>query len=206
MIPPDRTATPTQGALAQGQGAMTSSQRASSPGQESATLGRGPSLYTKIIDPIVLLIFMIAATLYVPVMVGLLSAGIIETCKVAYQFVWQLVVHKSTNGMAESELIAVAIRGIELLLLAPLGYFLLVSLAIYASTCRNPGIDIDARGKLLAVKALSVGMLIGVISTDMVGRILTADGISYKAAICECLAIMVLGAYFTLIERHVGNK
>jgi uncharacterized protein YacL len=102
----------------------------------------------------------------------------------------------AASGPSSSERAAhQVIRGVEILLLAPLAYFVLVNLARYVQTWKSGDDDEKAKSNLLGVKALVVGLLIAMVATDLVGKILSEKGLDEQSALLECLVILVLTAY-----------
>ena len=92
------------------------------------------------------------------------------------------------------------IEGVELLLLAPLAYIVLVNLARYVHTWMIRKSDEKAKASLLGVKALVVGLLIAMIATDLVGKVLSDNGLDPTSAIFESLVIGVLIIYCFELE------
>ncbi len=87
------------------------------------------------------------------------------------------------------------IRGVELLLLAPLAFLVLVNLARYVKAWMDKEDDERAKADLLGIKALVVGLLIAMVATDLVGKILSEDGLDRSSALFESLVIGVLTVY-----------
>src|SRR4051794_6849583 len=103
---------------------------------------------------VVLFILNLAAWATALLMTGLLSIGVTKLGTAVWVF-WR-VDRRSTDAMHQ------AIDGFEFLLLAPLGYFLLVSLARYAFQRTNDQTSHKAKAELLTVKALSIGLLVAI--------------------------------------------
>jgi uncharacterized protein YacL len=150
--------------------------------------------------PWALTLILLAACASSVLMGGLLITGVFEVGKgCLVYFGW----YSLPAGILsrEASTLHFAIRGIELLLLAPLAFLVLLSLARYIDSSRKSTVDERTRCDLLRVKALSVGLLIAVVAADLVGKILSHDGLSYTAAVSESLVIVVLGAYFFILEK-----
>ena len=108
-----------------------------------------------------------------------------------------------------------AISGLELLLLAPLGYLLLVSLAYYIERYRRP-IDaasqtgeISADALLSRTKALATSLLISTVAVDLVGRLLGKDpthDLTWSLSGIEFVMIAVFTAYYLILQRHAGES
>ncbi|MFH1679873.1 MAG: hypothetical protein ABIH26_04435 [Candidatus Eisenbacteria bacterium] len=130
------------------------------------------------------------------------------------------------HGMTpESKALQMCLKGLEFFFLAPLAFLILQSLAKYiVSILRNQtdqestGSDGDERGaspdrrlaereehaakcKVIGVKALVVGLMIATLATDLVGRALSREGLTYEIALSQAAVIAVLMAYVFLLER-----
>jgi hypothetical protein len=156
------------------------------------------------LETAVLLLFLAVSWLVLPVICGLLLAGLWEMITGLRVFVGHLPKPEDALS-AEGAALQHAIKGIEFFLLAPLPYFVLLSLSNYIKNSREGAVPGSAKERLLSVKALAIGLLIAVIATDLVGKILSRDGLAMHAALCETLAIVVLGAYFFGLEV-LGSK
>ena len=100
-----------------------------------------------------------------------------------------------------------AIHGLEFLYLAPLAFMILYNLAKYIKSLTIPNQTertlkiAEARGALLHVKGLGISLLIAVVATDLVGQILVGTGVETMEVISESIVIVVLAAYFRLLEK-----
>jgi len=113
--------------------------------------------------------------------------------------------------------ITMAVHGLEFIFLAPLAYFLLLSVTKYIqvtapqSTASVLSVEDrikeieGARAELLIVKAFNVSLIIAVISTSILGAALIPGGLKYESTICATLLIVVLGAYFVVLERFANS-
>lgn len=105
--------------------------------------------------------------------------------------------------------LAACIRGVELLFLAPLPFLLPLSLGRYIRDSKEDSDDRQSKADLLSMKALTTGLLIAILASDVVGRALSHGGLHYEAAVSSSLVIAVLGAYFFGLERqalHVKSE
>ena len=98
--------------------------------------------------------------------------------------------------------LAACIRGVELLFLAPLPFLLPLSLGRYIRDSKEDSDDRQSKADLLSMKALTTGLLIAILASDVVGRALSHQGLHYEAAVSSSLVIAVLGAYFFGLERQ----
>ena len=176
---------------------------------EDSDEGRAPSeaqanskpLAYVILDGAALVVTGLASIASVLCLVGLFAVGF----KVMGRGIYQALSSIDGTHQGEevfTECIKDSLHGLELLLLAPLAYFLLRSLAVYMSEMKfNDRPGPMARASLVEVKALIVGLLAGVVATSLVGQALSeAQGLDSKDLI-KVLVLVVLLAHFYGLER-----
>jgi hypothetical protein len=146
------------------------------------------------LETLVLLLLNVAAWGAAVAMAGLLSVGLWKLLHAG------LVFWPAGSTSATEEALREAISGFEFLLLAPLGYFLLLSLARYASRRKEGQAGHKAKAELLTVKALGAGLLVAVLAANLVGRLLDATPPNIIVVLLECLAIVVIAVYSFLLE------
>lgn len=144
-----------------------------------------------------------------------LGAGIFSFYRAALAFHWCLGLLGHCAADSDAESLTMAINGLELLLLAPLAYLLLVSLAYYieryrkpADAVSNPG-EISADALLSRTKALAVSLLISTVSVDLVGRLLGKDpahNLTWSLSGIEFLMIFLFTVYYIILQRHAGES
>lgn len=100
--------------------------------------------------------------------------------------------------------IAMALRGLEMLFLAPLAWLTLVCMLRYIESFKKgPGLDELARaiGPMHEVKGQIIGLMIAVVSTEMVRRVLGPDELAYSFIAGGLGLILVLTLYLHTL-RH----
>lgn len=161
---------------------------------------------------------------YAIVLVGLnvaLCLGAVAMCALLGAGFWQigagvLTLFSPGAGHESGENpVHMAIKGIELLFLAPLGYFVVWGLIkyVHAATPKASGsprasTEVEARAELLVVKAFTVTLFIAIIATSLVASAL-AGTMTYEFALCGSVVMAVLVVYFWLLERlasELGDK
>jgi hypothetical protein len=118
----------------------------------------------------------------------------------------------------EHHYMAIAIHGLEFIFLAPLPYFLLLSVAKYVEvtspgpSTTNQGADDpqprtadEAKAELLTVKSFSVTLFIAVFATNLLGKALAPKGLEFESTLCSALLIVVLGLYFVALEKFASS-
>jgi len=143
------------------------------------------------------LIFSIVALV---LLAGIASVGVIHIGLGLYEF-WRMPSESAAAGYA----IEHVLKGLEFLFLSPLPFMIVYSVGRYLGSLLDFAQETKRRsllGEIVSVKALIISLIIAIIATDLVSKILAADGLTRDAALYECLVILVLGAYLVVLERH----
>lgn len=129
--------------------------------------------------------------------------------------VWGLFSYNTAGRESGENPVHLAIQGIELLFLAPLGYFVVWGLIKYvhaatpkAGGSRHASKEVEARAELIVVKAFTVTLFIAIIATSLVASAL-GGSMNYELALSGSIVMAVLVAYFWLLERlaaELGGK
>jgi len=153
----------------------------------------------------------IAAAAGALVMVLLLATGLWEMMRGVAVF-WGMQKYDRAYPSAEAAALQMAAHGLEFLFLAPLGFLLVFGATRYvAARVAPPDVTVgerheymeEARLDLLVVKAFTVSLFAAVVAAGIVGRALTPAGLSYESAVSGALVIVVLAAYFVVLEKLV---
>jgi len=105
----------------------------------------------------------------------------------------------------ESEAITVALKGIEYLFLAPMSFLVYRSLAIYVADMANGGHNPAAKCAVTEAKSLVTSLMIAVVATDLVGKVLSPDGLAQRRPIYELILIVVLSGYYLMLH-YIGKS
>lgn len=97
------------------------------------------------------------------------------------------------------------LKGLEYFFLAPLGYLLTRSLAIYIRSVQNNRMgypDQMSVAALMAVKGLMVALVIAVLSTHLIGGFILSEGTEFDhmKTLCGGIVLLVLILYFKILE------
>jgi hypothetical protein len=156
-------------------------------------------------------------------MVAVLAAGMYELYVAIKDFFWHPMVtiagaHGAGAAVASVEdaaetTNAVVIGALEMFILAPIPYLTLVSLQFYVS--RFIGFTVIGRSGdgqaqeqqssermalLPKIKALIASMLVSLVAVHLVGAVLKSE-VTWRSVAPQLAIIIVLGAYFILLER-----
>ena len=147
---------------------------------------------------------------------GVIIAAILAIAIVALGF-WECgwgvylglseMVHLRHTVESRAEVVTFIIRGIELELLAPLLYLVVIKLATYVLRVRSASaaVEAEAKARLVGVKALAVGLLVTMIATDLTGKILGQKPLGISDAAAYAIVVAVLGAYGFGLEHLPGR-
>jgi hypothetical protein len=102
--------------------------------------------------------------------------------------------------LPHSAIVTRVIRGVELLLLAPVAYLVLIALGKYLQPPNAGARAHLAHAELLGVKAFVAGLLFALLATNAVGRALDSQ-LELESAIASCLLMAAVGTYFFLLQR-----
>ena len=151
------------------------------------------------LEVIVLLILGVSGWLLLPLMAGLLLVGLEMVGKGLLIGLGKMPVPDGAVS-AEAAALQSAVKGIEFFLLAPIGYFILLSVSHYVRNVRAGELSATDKERLLGAKGLVVGLLIAVVAADLTGKVLSREGLSMATAGAEVLVVVVLGLYFFGLE------
>ena len=101
----------------------------------------------------------------------------------------------------ESQAMIVALKGIEYLFLAPICLLVYRSLAIYVVDKMKSRCDTKSKAEVAETKYLVTSLMAAVVATDLIGRVLTPDGLTGFAAAYELALLLVLAAYMFLLHH-----
>lgn len=106
----------------------------------------------------------------------------------------------------EDSAVAYALDGLECIFLAPLAFLLIRGIHDFVEEVIDKGNErkllTPESSRLLArTKVLIIGLMIAVVSTDLVRRSLSDKGLSYEQSITSCLFIFVLSTYAIMSEK-----
>lgn len=147
-------------------------------------------------------VYKIATILAALVALGIMVAGFYECGRGLAIFAGLLRVEESVDAAA----VTAIIHGIELVLLAPLLYFVVVSLDSYVHRLRSRRVETPSRRRLLSVKALGVSLLITIIATDLTGELLTRPGLEFREVAGQVAVLVVLAGYMFGLEFVVSER
>lgn len=100
----------------------------------------------------------------------------------------------------ESQAIMVALKGIEYMFLAPMSFLVYRSLANYVVKGTDGGYDAKAEAEVTATKRFVTSLMFAVVATDLIGRVLSPEGLIVRPPIYELVLLVVLGAYMFLLH------
>jgi hypothetical protein len=106
----------------------------------------------------------------------------------------------------ESQALMVALKGIEYLFLAPIGFLVYRSLAMYVVDKTRGRTDGNAEAEVTEAKRLVTSLMFAVVATDLIGRVLSPEGFSVRAPVYELALLIVLGAYMFLLHIISSRK
>lgn len=104
--------------------------------------------------------------------------------------------HGSSGAMERT------LHALEIILVAPLPYLLLLGLGRYIKALAYQEEVAEYRAELLDFKAFEVALFIAIIAAAVVGRALGADGgLTLQFAIAAATVIAILAAYYWILEK-----
>lgn len=128
---------------------------------------------------------------------------------------WQMIygamsywLHPDSSSAADA--IAMALKGLEFLFLAPLGFMVVVSVGQYLrAMVENNGTDATARdgpranakAQLLTVKSFVVSLMIAVVATELVSRVLEPGELHTESAFAGTIVIVAFSLYLFVLEK-----
>jgi hypothetical protein len=147
-------------------------------------------------------------------MVALLLAGLLELWNAMKAFEWRLSweqsAHPPDNELHFDASIHSTIHALELFILGPLPYMVLSGLAGYITqhTDKNLHTRLRAEANFPKVKAIIASVLVSTVAVHLVGMVLREDPSSpldLKIVGSELLIIIVLSAYFVVMEKIASS-
>jgi len=133
-------------------------------------------------------------------MISLFLAAFCEIGSAVLVFFRQFVGNDQRLSL-ESAVLTTALKGIELLFLAPMSFLVYRSLGNYVASKASGREDPDAEAAVTESKGLVTSLMVAVVATDLVGKVLSPDGLAAHPPIYELLLIVILVAYFYLLSR-----
>ena len=140
-------------------------------------------------------------------MAGLLAAGIAEGAKACLIFFGRIAPplgFSSPDGAA----MELGLKAVELVLLAPLGYLFVSSLAIFIRALVEQESEawVSALHLVEGVKTLATSLLISIVAADLVGKILKADLLPVSTVLMEGMIFLLLITYFVALARRSKGR
>lgn len=104
---------------------------------------------------------------------------------------------------------ALGLKSVELVLMAPLGYLFVSALANFSLALveGEEGAWSEAFRAVVGVKTLSTSLLISIVAVDFVGKILEGKTLDLVTSLIEGMVFVILVAYLIVLERsqHVAR-
>jgi hypothetical protein len=127
------------------------------------------------------------------VLVAFVAAGLLEIAAGLFELL------RHVGSGSSKRAVAKALEGLELMFLAPTPLLVLLSLRPYLNSVIQRRDDLVARARMVEVKAFMVSLMVAVIATDLIAK--TIEGpLCYESTLTRCIAIVVLGGYFVVLE------
>lgn len=160
--------------------------------------------YHKIVREVVLWGLAVCSLCNAIIMVLLFAAGVHKAIRASLIYFSVLTAPREFNS-PEAAMLSMVLRSVELLLLAPLGYLVTSALAVFIMTLVEEGETqwVPALRELVAVKSLSISILLSIIAVDFVNKVLTREPLEVTdAAIEGTFFLLFIGYLFVLEINH----
>lgn len=144
--------------------------------------------------------------------VGAICAGLLMAAMFGAGF-WELAAgvriffglmpSPQAGARPESEAIVVALKGIEYLFLAPMGFLVFQAIVNYVTVRRTHPVGQELKNAEAAVadtKALVINLMIAVVATDLVGRALAPDSPTTSPPVYELVLFSLLIGYLAVLH------
>lgn len=114
--------------------------------------------------------------------------------------------HEGSSNGGSHEALHLTISGLEFLLLAPLSYLLLRSLADYIEDLAEDNkISEVAKESILEAKILSIGLLFSIVATHLIGKLILAHGeqqpLQWPEVSLTVALLAILGSVYLYLQR-----
>jgi hypothetical protein len=146
------------------------------------------------------LLYIIGAFFASTLMVLLFAAAFWEMGKGIAVF-FHLAAGADPRVPPESQAIMMALKGIEYLFLAPMSFLVYRSLALYVVDRTRGGGKANADVGVIETKGLVTSLMFAVVATDLIGRVLSPEGLIARTPIYELCLLVILGAYIFLLHK-----
>jgi hypothetical protein len=145
-------------------------------------------------------LYVVGAACASTLMVLLFALAFWEIGKAVAVFM-HLAVGPDSRVPPESQAIMVALKGIEYLFLAPMSFLVYRSLANYVVERARGGSGTSAEEEVTETKRLVTSLMFAVVATDLIGRVLSPEGLLARPPIYELCLLVILAAYMFLLHR-----
>jgi hypothetical protein len=147
-------------------------------------------------------LFMTAFIVAGIILIVIAFAGMIEISRAAG--VYFGIIESSTSASSHvSATLSMSLKGIELLLLAPMPLLILKGMERHLKDFLHPSEQhsLQSRHTFGSLKATMISLMVAILAADLVDKALSVDGLSYEAAATRIAAIAVIGGYYCLIRK-----
>ena len=158
------------------------------------------AFYRRVVGPTMYWALLVFSFFSALMTIGFLIAGIYEGGRALLIFTTMLPV-PTGFGTSEDAAMALALKAIELILLAPLAHLFIQALARFI---REIGEDrnwaASYRG-IVVVKSLTTTLLISIVAADFVRKVLEGGSLDISNTLLEGAVFLLLVGYLLVIER-----
>jgi hypothetical protein len=136
-------------------------------------------------------------------MAALLAAGFAEGAKASLVY-FGLVPIPNGFSSVDKAAMELGLKAVELVLLAPLGYLFVTSMAIFihALVEEDDNAWVEALHLVEGVKTLATSLLISIVAADLVGKILKDEPMPVATTLIECVIFVLLTGYLAALGRR----
>src|SRR5262245_15757665 len=159
-------------------------------------------IYRAVIRELVLWGSMLSLFINGLLMVGLLAASAWEGIVACLTFA-HIVPPPPGFSSADKAAIALGLKAVELVLLAPLGYVFVSALATFVQALVEQKDD-DWTGAfrvIVGVKSLATSLLISIVAVDFIGKILEGQTLETAGSLIQGFNFILLIIYLLVLER-----
>ena len=146
------------------------------------------------------LAYILGAACAVVLMFSLFAAAFWEIGRAVFVF-FRLANNPQPLVPYESSAIAIALKGIEYLFLAPMSFLVYRGLARYMQDTAQGNAKPGAEAEVTESKRLVTGLMFAVVSTDLIGKMLSPDGLIAKQPVYELCLLVILGGYTFVLHK-----
>lgn len=165
-------------------------------------------MYENVVRELVLWALFLFSLANAVLMAGFLAAAAYEGVSALLTFVGYLPPRHGFSSTHEASM-ALALKSVEFVLIAPLGYVFVSALANFVLALVEGKGDAwsQAFRAVVGVKALATSLLISIVAVDLVGKILEEKVLDLASSLIEGLVFAILVGYLIILERgqHVSR-